>query len=145
MALFRKRQKPKDRESATEAFDVPLEKSIEETLTEEKREMIRGIVDLSETTVREVMVPRIDVDFVSMDASREELLERVVASGHSRFPVYRDSIDNVVGVLYVKDLIKVCARHEELNLEAIARKPFFRAGSETHRFLIREFKGGTST
>ena len=85
-------------------------------LTEEKKDMIQGVEDLSQTTVKEVMIPRIDVDFLSMGTNAEELLQKITESGHSRFPVYASSIDNVVGVLYVKDLIAAISRHEELNL-----------------------------
>ena len=77
----------------------------QEILAEEKNDMIQGVEELSATTVKEVMVPRIDVDFISLDTPEEELLTKVSESGHSRIPVYNGSIDNVVGILYVKDLI----------------------------------------
>ncbi|MBQ4025713.1 MAG: HlyC/CorC family transporter, partial [Treponema sp.] len=64
----------------------------------------------------------------------------VTESGHSRFPVYSTSIDNVVGVLYVKDMIAVLARHEEINLEKIIRKPYFVPESKRIDSLLREFK-----
>ena len=79
---------------------------LKEGLNEEKRDMIRGIVDLSDTAVKEVMIPRIDVDFLSLDTPNDEILEKISESGHSRFPVYDDSIDNVIGILYVKDILK---------------------------------------
>ena len=81
--------------------------SEQQQLNEEKRDMIRGIEELAETSVKEVMIPRIDVDFLSCSTPQEELLEKIAESGHSRFPVYSESIDNVIGVLYVKDLIAV--------------------------------------
>lgn len=109
-------------------------------LNVEKRDMIRGVVELSETTVKEVMVPRIDTVFVSVDAPREDFLERIAESGHSRFPLYKDTIDNVVGVLYVKDLLRNLARGEDISLEAIARKPFFVPESKHIDDLLREFK-----
>ena len=86
------------------------------------------------------MIPRIDVDFIPMDMETEELLKRVAESGHSRFPVYADSIDNVVGILYVKDLINSFARKEPINLEKIIRKPFFVPESKRIDSLLREFK-----
>ena len=109
-------------------------------LTEEKKDMIRGVEDLSQTTVKEVMIPRIDVDFLSVGTDAEELLQKITESGHSRFPVYSSSIDNVVGVLYVKDLIAAIARHEELNLEKIIRKAYFVPESKRIDSLLREFK-----
>jgi CBS domain containing-hemolysin-like protein len=111
-----------------------------EILNEEKRDMIRGIEDLSQTSVKEVMIPRIDVDFIALDIQKDELLAKIAASGHSRFPVYSDSIDNVVGVLYVKDLIHAFSRHEEINLDKIIRKPYFVPESKRIDSLLREFK-----
>jgi CBS domain containing-hemolysin-like protein len=112
----------------------------EEILNEEKRDMIKGIEDLSETSVKEVMIPRIDVDFLSLSTPEEELMEKIAASGHSRFPVYSESIDNVVGVLYVKDLINAFSRKESVDLEKIIRKAFFVPESKRIDSLLREFK-----
>ena len=75
------------------------ENSIDEELQEEKQDMIQGIEDLPETSVKEVMIPRIDVDFINVHITEQELYERIAESGHSRFPVYSDSIDNVIGIL----------------------------------------------
>ena len=113
---------------------------LETQLQEEKQDMIQGIEDLPKTSVKEVMVPRIDVDFLSVNIDSDELYQKISESGHSRFPVYRDSIDNVVGVLYVKDIIKVIAKNEKLNLEKIIRKPFFVPESKRIDSLLREFK-----
>ena len=113
---------------------------LQDSLNEEKEDMIRGVVDLSDTAVKEVMIPRIDVDFIPLDMETEELLKRVAESGHSRFPVYDESIDNVVGVLYVKDLINSFAKKEPIDLEKIIRKPFFVPESKRIDGLLREFK-----
>ncbi len=112
----------------------------QEQILEEKRDMIRGVEDLSETAVKEVMIPRIDVDFISDEMSMDEILETVTSSGHSRFPVYNGSIDNVVGVLHVKDLIRSVAKHEKFDLDKVIRKPFFVPESKRIDSLLREFK-----
>jgi CBS domain containing-hemolysin-like protein len=109
-------------------------------LQEEKQDMIQGIEDLPETSVKEVMIPRIDVDFINVHITEQELYERIAESGHSRFPVYSDSIDNVIGILYVKDLIKVIAKNEPVDLEKIIRKAFFVPESKRIDSLLREFK-----
>src|SRR5215471_16115803 len=75
-------------------------------LEEDQQEMIRGVVELSGTTVKEVMVPRTDTVFISVTASRDEALSHIIESGHSRFPVYEETIDKVMGILHVKDLLK---------------------------------------
>ncbi|MEL3906818.1 MAG: hemolysin family protein [Treponema sp.] len=118
----------------------PVSEILPDSLNEEKEDMIRGVVDLSDTAVKEVMIPRIDVDFIPLDVDREELVQRVAESGHSRFPVYQDSIDNVVGVLYVKDLINSFAKKEPIELQKIIRKPFFVPESKRIDGLLREFK-----
>ena len=94
--------------------------NLEAALNKDKKDMIRGIEDLSETTVKEVMIPRIDVDFLSIDTPPDELMTKIAASGHSRFPVYSESVDNVVGVLYVKaqDEEKAQVRDEQTGLNA---------------------------
>lgn len=109
-------------------------------LNEEKRDMIRGVVDLSETSVKEVMVPRIDVDFIPVNIGSALLLQKIAESGHSRFPVYSGTIDGVAGILYVKDLIGLMARGEPLNVEKVIRKPFFVPDSKRIDALLREFK-----
>lgn len=114
--------------------------SQEEIIQEEKQDMIEGVEGLSSTTVKEVMIPRIDVDFISSDCKKDELIEKIIASGHSRFPVYSESTDNVVGVLYVKDLLKSIANNEEIDILKIVRKPYFVPESKIIHSLLREFK-----
>ncbi|WP_223292766.1 hemolysin family protein [Breznakiella homolactica] len=111
-----------------------------DALESDQQEMIRGVVELSETTVKEVMVPRIDTVFLSADAEREELLERISESGHSRFPVYKDTIDNVIGILYVKDILRSLVHGEEFHTEELIRKPFFVPGSKHIDELLRELR-----
>ncbi|MDR2185636.1 MAG: hemolysin family protein [Treponema sp.] len=122
----------------------PREKEINRktyrALESDQREMIQGVVELSETTVKEVMVPRIDTVFLSAGADREELLARITESGHSRFPVYQDTIDNVVGILYVKDVLKSLAGGGEFDVLSLLRKPFFVPGSKRIDELLRELR-----
>ena len=111
-----------------------------EILKEEKEDMIHGVEGLSDTAVKEVMIPRIDVDFISVDTQKDELFQKIINSGHSRFPIYSDSIDNVIGVLYVKDLIKNFAVSNEIDLKKIIRKAYFVPESKRIDSLLREFK-----
>jgi len=77
----------------------------EEVLKEEEKEMIYSIFDLSDTTTREIMVPRIDMVAVEANLPPREVMQKIMAAGHSRVPVYRETIDNIIGILYVKDLL----------------------------------------
>ncbi|MFO7780561.1 MAG: hemolysin family protein [Spirochaetia bacterium] len=109
-------------------------------LTLEKQDMIRGVLRLSEKTVKEVMVPRIDTAFIGLEYSTKELIETIDGRGFSRFPVYKDTIDNVVGILYAKDLIKYLTSREDINIERIIRKPYFVPESKRLDSLLREMR-----
>jgi len=92
----------------------------------EERRMMRGVLSMSEQTVRELMSPRIDITAVSTDASIGDVLRLITQSGFSRIPLYRGSIDHVVGVLYAKDLLAYLQTGDvRPNLEQIARPPYF--------------------
>ena len=85
-----------------------------------EQEMIRGVIDLEETVVREVMTPRVDVISVAEEASLEQLLGLVTEHGYSRLPVYRESIDDVRGIAYARDLLPFLGRPEELTGARVA-------------------------
>jgi CBS domain containing-hemolysin-like protein len=117
-----------------------MNKKTYDSLETDQQEMIRGVVELSGTTVKEVMVPRIDTVFLSLDAPRDKLLADICESGHSRFPVYGETIDNVIGVLYVKDLLRVLVKNEEFDIRTLLRKPFFVPLSKHIDELLRELR-----
>lgn len=105
-----------------------------------EKDMIKGIVELSNTAVKEIMVPRIDVVFLSPEMPFQELMAKIIESGHSRFPVFKETIDNVIGVLYVKDLLEYFIKNERITIETILRKPYFIPESKRCDSLLREFK-----
>jgi len=109
-------------------------------LEEDQQQMIRGIVELSDTTVKEVMVPRTDTVFLSASASNEELLACMCESEHSRYPVYQDTVDNVIGILHVKDVLKALVKEKSFNIKELARKPFFVPVSKHIDDLLRELR-----
>jgi CBS domain containing-hemolysin-like protein len=109
-------------------------------LEEDQRQMIRGVVELSDTTVKEVMVPRTDTVFLSANASKEELLKFISESEHSRFPVYKDTVDDVIGILHVKDVLKALVADKPFNISALVRKPFFVPVSKHIDDLLRELQ-----
>jgi CBS domain containing-hemolysin-like protein len=81
-------------------------------LEKEETEMIASVIGLSDTAAHEIMVPRIHMVCLPVDASFDEALNVAIERGHSRIPVYQDSSDNIVGVLYVKDLLAIIRRRE---------------------------------
>nr|WP_233516412.1 hemolysin family protein [Oceanispirochaeta sp. M1] len=102
--------------------------------------MIKGVVELSDTKIKEVIIPRIDVVFIPADIEEEELYDILMESGHSRFPVYEDTIDNVVGVLYVKDLLSLLVRKKSIVIRELMRKAYFVPESMKLDALLKEFK-----
>ncbi|MDR2658367.1 MAG: hemolysin family protein [Spirochaetaceae bacterium] len=117
-----------------------LERKTYEALETDQRKMIRGIVEFGETTVKEVMVPRVDTLLLPADLPKDELLSRIAESEHSRFPVYIDTIDNVIGIIYVKDVLKKLIEGEDFSVMDILRKPFFVPESKHIDELLREFQ-----
>ena len=75
-------------------------------LEEDEREMVTAIFDLDRRVVREVMVPRVDVITVDVDMPLDDVIDVIVTSGHTRVPVYERNLDNVVGILHAKDLLR---------------------------------------
>jgi CBS domain containing-hemolysin-like protein len=91
-----------------------------------EQEMIHGILEMTDKTVREVMVPRIDVIAIDVSGTLSELIDLVVEHGHSRIPVYEDSMDNIVGVVYAKDLLRETARNGDRRpIRSLMREPYF--------------------
>ena len=119
-----------------------IEASEEEGLVnEDESEMIRSIFSLGTTIVREVMVTRTEMACVTVDATVRELLDTIISCGHSRIPVYEDSIDNIIGLLYAKDLLKQWGTDENSrSVREIMRPPYFIPESKNLEQLLQDFK-----
>ena len=94
-------------------------------IEEEEKEMIHGVIELAETKVHQVMVPRIGIRAVEVHDPVEEVLDMIVRAGHSRVPVYEENLDNIVGILYAKDLLPFlrpgAAPSSEIDIRALSR------------------------
>jgi putative hemolysin len=99
----------------------------EEGLIEpDEREMIEGIFTFGDTVVREVMIPRVDIVALEAGVTFDEALEMVISRGHSRIPVYEETIDRVIGILYAKDLLpSLRASRSDISLTSLLRPPYF--------------------
>jgi len=111
-------------------------------IDQEQNEMIQGVLDFFDTTVREVMVPRIDMIAVEKDISVEELLTLFKKWGHSRIPVYDGRIDNILGVIYAKDILPVIAEKGKENFSIVEtmRKAYYVPETKIISVLLKEFK-----
>jgi putative hemolysin len=109
----------------------------------EPAEMIRNVLEFADRTARDVMVPRSKVEAIELSTPLEKVLEIITESGHSRYPIYKDQIDNIAGLLYAKDLFKVLEerRLKNTTLREIIRSPAnFVAESQPLSSLLKEMK-----
>lgn len=104
--------------------------------------MMEGVLQVADMQVRDIMIPRSQMVVVSRDESPEQLLPRIVESGHSRFPLVGDNRDEVVGVLLAKDLLRYCAEHnrENFSLRDVLRPAVFIPESKRLNVLLKEFR-----
>ena len=84
---------------------LTLETGTDDVIEEDERQMIDAVLHLEETRARDIMVPRVDIVAVAENESTSAILDRIIHAGHSRLPVYRESIDQITGILYAKDLL----------------------------------------
>jgi len=97
----------------------------EGVIEREEERMIYSIFEFGDTLVKEIMIPRVDIVAIDIEDTKDQILKLIADSGHSRFPVYEEQIDNIIGILYVKDLLRVVARNEKLDIRKILREPLF--------------------
>ena len=111
-------------------------------LEAEEEQMINAVIELGERRVHEVMVPRVAIASVDVDATLEQAIDLVVEVGHSRIPVYHDSIDEIVGILYAKDLLPIlkAGAAPRPMLRSLLRSPVFVPESMTIDDLLHEFQ-----
>jgi len=105
----------------------------------EQREMIESIIEFPDVTVSEIMTTRTDMVLLHSSASLQEARELAVKTGFSRIPIYEGNRDNVVGVLYVKDLLR-CPEEQGLTLRQVMRPPFFIPESKKVSGLLEDFR-----
>ncbi|MFQ5591865.1 MAG: hemolysin family protein [Phycisphaerae bacterium] len=106
---------------------------------QEEKEMIKSVIELTDTRVEEIMTPRTDVVAVPSNASARDVLETIRTKGHSRIPVYEETIDTILGALYAKDLL-LQTDGTEFNLTTMMREVYFIPETKLVRDLLREFQ-----
>lgn len=117
-----------------------IEESVKDGVIEtEEREMINNVVDLGDTTVKDVMIPRMEMKSISVDATYEELKETFLAEKHTRIPVYEESTDNIVGIINMKDIL-FYENHEGFTIRNIMRDPAFTFEHKNTSDLLAEMR-----
>ncbi|HHV80326.1 TPA: HlyC/CorC family transporter [bacterium] len=112
----------------------------EGVIEEEEKEIIEGVFEFSETLAREVMVPRVDIVALDVNSSFDEAIDTINMSGHSRIPVYDETIDNIVGIIYAKDLLKFFGLKNPPPLRSIMRAPYYVPETKPIDELFREMR-----
>lgn len=109
-------------------------------LEKSEKELIHSIFEFGDTTVREIMIPRTDMICLSADANLQQVLSTIYECGHSRIPVYEDSIDNVIGILYAKDLLNLYPFEDSFELKSHLREPIFVPEGKLIHELLKQFQ-----
>jgi magnesium and cobalt transporter len=110
-------------ELVQEAADEQVVAGEQPELDRQERALIANVLRLRETTADDVMVPRPDIVAMRVDVTLEQALQQIRAEGHSRLPVYREQLDDIVGMVHIKDVYAYVGRPEAFSLEAILRRP----------------------
>ncbi|HET7142187.1 MAG TPA: hemolysin family protein [Candidatus Limnocylindria bacterium] len=115
----------------------------EDAIEEEEQEMISGVLHLDQAHVREIMVPRPDIVAVAIDTPLDEVVAIARRAGHSRIPVYRDSIDTIVGVVYAKDFLRFVGEgFAQASLSELLRPAYFVPESKRIGELLQDLRQG---
>jgi len=133
-------ERAEQREEATEQFRRVVE--AEADVSRDEQALLHGVFSLGDTAVREVMVPRVDIVGIEQTTHWSEVVDRVRSSEHARFPVYDDTLDNVTGILYAKDLLPFVIDDDEpmLGWQSLVRPAGFIPTSKPIDEQLRDFK-----
>lgn len=130
---------PRDRD---ELLELLRNAQAREIFDADTLQMVEGVFQVVEMRVRDIMIPRGQMEVVEYDATLEEIHAVVIESGHSRFPVINEDKDNVVGVLLAKDLLRFSGADssERFRIDDIMRKPTFTPETKRLNVLLKEFR-----
>lgn len=144
VSLFQDQKEPSnpiDAEIEEELKNWMASQEGETSLAKNEHQMISSILDFGDTLCREIMIPRIDIFALEVNTLLKELIPNAVSMGHSRVPVYADEIDNVVGLLYVKDLLlPISEGKEDTTIRDLLRKAYFIPEAKKVNELMREMQ-----
>ncbi len=137
---FKKNKTALSSTEISELTEIGLENG---KIEENEHEIIQGLADFKSVTAREVMTPRVDMTAISTDSEFNEIIKIVTESGHSRIPLYKNDLDNIIGIVYAKDLLPFISSEDSkknFSLKKIARQAMFVPESKLINELLQEFK-----
>lgn len=127
-------------DSTAELIETLVEAEDNKIIGAESRAMLEGVIRMADMTAGDVMVPATRMDMASIQAPFDELLNTVIDTGHSRFPVFDGERENIIGILMAKDLLKL-QRAPDFNVRALLRPAVFVPETKGLNDLLREFRG----
>ncbi len=139
-SLLDKVIKPQSHNISVDELSQALELTNDEDIPEEDHKILQGIVKFGNTDVKQVMKSRMDVAAFEYNTSYKKLLQNITNSGFSRLPIYKDTLDNIAGVLYTKDLLQYLNNGDDFNWQSILRPPFYVPENKKIDDLLREFQ-----
>jgi putative hemolysin len=122
-----------------EILDAVSEGEAQGAVNEEQKELIASVFQLDETSVSQIMTQRTEIDAVPADATYEDVRNLILREGHSRVPVYEESVDHIIGVLYAKDLLRLRSP-EGFNVRRVMRRPLYVPETKSISDLLSEFR-----
>ncbi len=137
--LIEKRIQKKGYSLSVDELNQALEITTEDT-TEEEKDILKGIVNFGTLTVRQVMQSRMDITAVDFETDFHELMDKINKSGYSRIPVYKETIDHIEGILYIKDLLPFIEQDENFEWQYLIRKGFFVPENKKIDSLLKDFQ-----
>ncbi len=137
--LIEKRIQQKGYSLSVDEIHQALELTTEDS-PEEEKEILRGIVNFGTLSVRQVMKSRMEITAVDNEMDFHELMNKINKSGYSRIPVYEETIDNILGILYIKDLLPHLEKDENFNWKSLIRKSFFVPENKKVDALLKDFQ-----
>jgi gliding motility-associated protein GldE len=124
----------------TDELEQALALTKEKTTSEEDHKILEGIVRFGKTEASQIMTPRIEVDAIDETLNFREVVEMILESGYSRIPIYEGSQDNVIGILYIKDLLPNLNEGEDFDWKKEIRKPYFIPENKKINDLLQDFR-----
>ena len=124
----------------TDELEQALALTKEDSDSEEDHKILEGIVRFGKTEACQIMTPRVDLEAIDAESNIKEVFDFILEAGYSRIPVFRDSQDNVIGILYIKDLLPFLDESEDFDWKVVLRKPFFIPENKKINDLLQEFR-----
>jgi CBS domain containing-hemolysin-like protein len=126
---------------STEELELLIDQGkVTGALEPSEHELIKNVFNFNQITAKQIMVPRTSINAIDAKLSSAEIINKIITEGYSRMPVYKDSIDNIIGLVYTKDLLKMMNRNEKIVLKEAIRPPYFVPQTKKINELLKELQ-----